>query len=110
MDDRTRRIGLTEALFREVNERVEELAKDFGVYDEPLDLLCECGDGDCVERIRMPVAEYRELRSDATRFAVLPGHVIPDVESIVARREGYDVVEKHTGGAAEIAAETDPRS
>ena len=29
------------------------------------------------------------------RFAVLPGHVFPPVESVADRREGYIVVEKH---------------
>ena len=37
-------------------------------------------------------AEYEELRSDAHQFAVHPGHVYPDVESVVARLKGYNVV------------------
>jgi hypothetical protein len=110
MDERARRIGRNEALFREVNERVEGLARDFGVEDEPLELLCECGNADCVERIRMATPEYRELRSDATRFAVVPGHGQPDVERVVDRRGGYDVVQKHAGEPARIAAETEPRT
>ncbi len=110
MDERMRRIGLNEALFREVNERVEGLARDFGVEDEPLELLCECGNAACVERIRMATPEYRELRSDAARFAVVPGHEEPDVERGVERRGGYDVVQKAPGDPARLAAETDPRS
>ena len=42
MDERTRRIGLNEAVFREINERIEELAAGFKV-GEGLDLICECG-------------------------------------------------------------------
>ena len=30
MEERERRIGMNEALFREVNERLEELAQGFG--------------------------------------------------------------------------------
>ena len=109
MDDRVRRVGLNEAVFREVNDRVESLAQGFRIDDEPLDLLCECGNARCVERIRMSAAEYRELRSDSTRFAIVAGHDSPDVESVVARRQGYDVVQKHAGEPARIAAETDRR-
>ncbi len=110
MDERTRRIGLNEALFREVNERVEGLARDFGVEDEPLELLCECGNGGCFERIRMSTDDYRELRSDPARFAIVPGHDEPAVERVVERRGGYDVMQKHAGDPARIAAETDPRT
>jgi hypothetical protein len=35
-DERARRIGLNEAVFREVNERVESLKRDLGVPDERL--------------------------------------------------------------------------
>ena len=109
-DERTRRVGRNEALFREVNERVEGLARDFGVADEPLELLCECGNAECVERISMSTPEYRELRSDPTRFAVVPGHEEPDVEKVVERRGGYDVVQKVAGEPARLAAETDPNA
>lgn len=110
MEDRARRIGLNEALFREVNDRVEGLARGFGVEDEPLELLCECGNGECVERIRMGTPEYRELRSDATRFAVVSGHEKPEVERVVERRAGYDVIQKDSGEPSRLAAETDPRT
>ena len=48
VDERTRRIGLNEAVFREVNERIEGLAAEFKV-GEGLDLICECGDASCVK-------------------------------------------------------------
>ena len=110
MDERTRRIGLNEAVFREVNERVDGLAREFDVADRPLDLLCECGHAQCVERISMSSEEYSELRSDSTRFAIVPGHEVPDVETVVARREGYFVVQKHAGDPARLAEETDRRT
>ena len=108
--ERTRRIGLNEAVFREVNERVDALNRDFGVDDERIEILCECGDPECVERIEIDPAQYRELRADGRRFAVLRGHEAPDVETVVAEREGYDVVQKHPGEAARLAESTDPRS
>jgi hypothetical protein len=107
---REERIGLNEAVFREVNERIESLAESFDLGSQPLDLICECGDVSCVQRIHMTHAEFEELRSDPHLFAISPGHDIPDVESIVARRGGYDVVEKHPGEAQEVAERTDRRT
>jgi hypothetical protein len=108
--NRDERIGLNEAVFREVNERITDLAGQFGLEDQPLDLVCECGDPSCVERIAMSRAEYEALRSDGTHFAVSPGHEIPDVEDVIGHRSGYDIVRKHEGDPAELAERTDPRT
>jgi hypothetical protein len=108
--ERAERIGLNEAVFREVNERINDLAENFGLEEQPLDLVCECGDPACVERISMRRAEYEELRSDPTHFAVFPGHTQENVEDVVARRDRYVVVRKREGPPADVARETDPRS
>ena len=108
MDERQRRIGLNEAVFREVNERIEELADTFGV-SERLDLLCECGDASCASRIEMSHQEYEALRSDAMTFAVVSGHEMPDVEEIVERHKTHDVVRKTASDAQKVAEATDPR-
>ena len=109
MSSREERIGLNEAVFRAVNERIEGLAETFDLKTQPLDLICECGDAACVERISMTPAEYEEIRSEPHQFAVHPGHEYPDVESIVARLKGYDIVRKNRGVPAQIAEQTDPR-
>jgi hypothetical protein len=108
MDERVRRIGLNEAVFRQVNERIEELADTFGL-DEKLDLICECGNASCTSRIEMGREEYEHLRADSQTFAVVSGHEIPDVEEIVARRKTYDVVRKTAGEAQKVAEATDRR-
>jgi hypothetical protein len=54
-------------------------------------------------------AGLRELRADPTQFAVVPGHEFANVEEVVARHEGYDVVRKVEGVARHIAEVTDPR-
>ncbi len=100
---------MNEAVFREVNERIEDLADASDLKTQSLDLICECGDAACVERLTMTQTEYKELRSDAQQFAVHPGHEYPDVESVVAKLKGYDVVRKSSGVAAQIAEQTDPR-
>jgi len=51
MSSREERIGLNEAVFREVNERIENLAETFDLKTQSLDLVCECGDGTCEERL-----------------------------------------------------------
>jgi hypothetical protein len=108
MDERVRRIGLNEAVFRQVNERIEELADTFGI-GERLDLICECGNASCTSRIEMNHEQYEELRSDSTTFAVVTGHELPDVEEIVQRHESYDVVRKTAKEAKEVARATDER-
>jgi hypothetical protein len=110
MDERAERIGLNEALFREVNERVKGINDGFGARLEEAEFVCECGYEACTERIRMPLASYEKLRSEPTHFAVLAGHEIPDVETVLEHNQGYVVVEKKPGEAAKLAEETDPRS
>jgi hypothetical protein len=110
MSSREERIGLNEAVFREVNERIDALAQTFELQGEPLDLVCECGDASCVQRITMSPEEYEHLRSHAHHFAVYTGHEIPDVEKVVRRMKGYDVVSKNEGVPEQVAEETNPRS
>ena len=79
---RQERLGHNEALFREVNERLtDEL---------------------CTERITVAAPEYARVRSDPRRFLLVAGHERADVERVVARRDGYVVVEK-TGDAGDQA-------
>lgn len=108
MNARAERIGRNEALFREVNERIRELQEQFTV-PPPLEVVCECGDETCTERLGVPVDVYEEVRASGGRFVVAPGHVAPDVESVVERHRGFDVLRKDPGGPAQLAEATDPR-
>jgi hypothetical protein len=108
-DERAFRIGLNESVFREVNERLQELADKFELQEETLDLVCECGSIDCDQRIRVSAADYERVRAESTRFVVVPGHELPDVEDIVQHGKGFDVVEKRVGIPEAVARETDPR-
>jgi hypothetical protein len=109
LSSREERIGLNEAVFREVNERIEGLAETFQLASQPLDLVCECGDASCLQRISMTHGEYEQLRSESHQFAVYPGHEAPEVEEVLERRPGYDVVKKDEGLPELIAERTDPR-
>jgi hypothetical protein len=109
MDEHERRIALNEAVFREANERIQELNQTFATFTDALVLVCECGDGECAEKISMAPAAYEELRAESAHFAVVPGHEMPEVEQVIAQREGYDVVRKDDGIPRKVAEVTDPR-
>jgi hypothetical protein len=98
-----------QALFREVNERIEQLAEDFGT-DGQNQLICECGDRECTEKIELTAAEYERVRAYASRFVVALNHENPETESIVEQNERFAVVETYAGALSRIARETDPRS
>jgi hypothetical protein len=103
MDTRAERIGRNEDLFRKVNDQIEGVNEAFGVFTGTMSILCECGKIECIEQIELTLDAYRELRTDPTRFAVKPGHELPDVERVVERHEGYFVVQKKEGGPAKLA-------
>ena len=100
------RLGMNEALFREVNERIREISDNFGQDDATYDFLCECSEPGCTKRIVLTRAEYEDVRSNATRFVVAKGHALPEIESVVDRAEDHVVVEKE-GAAADIAIHLD---
>ncbi len=109
MDDRAKRVGHNEAVFRSLNERVDELNRTFATLTERFEIVCECGDARCVERLSIPAESYEALRRDPAQFAILPRHDDPSVESVVEEHGEYAVVRKHPGDPARIAEETDPR-
>ena len=110
MSARNERVARNEVLFRDANERIEQLAQELGEDEgEPIAFFCECGDRDCTERIEVTTTRYEAVRGVAERFFVMPGHNDPRVERVVEDAGRFMVVEK-VGEAAEVAAENDPRS
>ena len=107
--ERTVRVGVNQGVFRNMNEQLKALADDFGLSREPLLLVCECGQSECDNRLRVPPAEYERIRSDPTLFALVPGHEREGVERVVEHGDGYVIVKKMTGTPAEVAHATDPR-
>lgn len=106
MSSRAQRIAANEALFRNVNERIARAAVS---QTSPLEIICECGDADCLERITVTSAEYEQARSDSTLFIARTGHIKTDVEHVVAEQGDHELIRK-TGDAAAVAEERDPRS
>jgi hypothetical protein len=106
--DQAARIARNEALARVVNEQIEDL-NSTGAKLPVFGVLCECGWSDCMEPISINHAEYDAVRADPLLFAIKPGHEIEEVEDVIERRAGYEVVRKKAGISAQIAVETDPR-
>ena len=108
MDEREQRLAQNEALFREVNERVETLAHQLGP-NVPYEFLCECANADCTFLLTLPLKVYESVRADPQQFVVLPLHYTPEVEDLVLKEDAYWVVRK-TGEAGEYVEQLDPRS
>jgi hypothetical protein len=108
--ERLRRVGHNEALFRQVNEQVEEVNDAFSNLTNAFAIVCECGDSGCIEQIKVPPAMYERTREDSTHFIVKPGHQAEDVEDVIETQDDYVIVEKSPPAAREIAEETDARN
>ena len=107
MESRAERAAKNEALFREVNERVVEVAEQFET--ELFHAFCECSDAACTRRLQITPPEYAAVRAQGDRFALIAGHDDPSIERVVERTERFVVVEK-LGEGADIARELDPRA
>jgi hypothetical protein len=110
MDERARRVGRNEALFRTINEELEKLERSSAFRQEDMTIVCECGDLLCDERFLVSHATYETIRADPSLFFVLPGHEKPDVEDVVTSAGRFYLVRKHPGDPARLAEATDPRS
>jgi AraC-like DNA-binding protein len=107
VDERERRMAQNEALFREVNERVEAVAHQLGP-EVPYEFVCECANADCTFRLALSLRVYETIRSDPKQFVVLPLHYTPEVEDLVAEGDSYWIVRK-SGEAGEYVEQLDPR-
>ena len=92
-----------ELLFREVNERIADIAETTHESGK-LEVLCECGDEACIATVLIRVADYAHLREHSSRFVVCEGHEQGDIDRVVERTPGYLVVEKVGQARAEAEA------
>ena len=91
MEDKVRR-AKTEALFRDVNERIAESAQRF--ESDSTQFVCECADPTCTDRVEATLDVYEDVRADATTFLLTPGHADDDIERVVADKGRFHIVEK----------------
>ena len=108
MHDRDQaRVARTEALFREVNERIAETAERF--ESAHAGFVCECADPHCTDRVDTSLAEYERIRADGSTFLTAPGHEEPRCERVVDVRRTFQIVEK-LGSLGALARRLDPRA
>jgi hypothetical protein len=107
-EERSDRAAQNEAVFRRVNERLEDINESFQVATDMAEFVCECANIECAERVQMTLAQYEALRRVPTHFIVKPDHVLPEEERVVERQAQYVIVEKF-GRAGERARQLDPR-
>lgn len=106
-DDRAKRVALTEAAFRIANERMAAWEEQHH-EGAPESYLCECAKRPCRLRVPLTREEYEAVRSDPAHFFVVPGHVLPELESVVESHPAFEVIEK-PAALLDLLLETDPR-
>jgi hypothetical protein len=99
------RLAKNEILFREINERLDEMSVP---WSKTTDYLCECSDMFCTKVVELRNDEYERVRSRPTLFVVAPGHEQPEIEKVVEATEAYLLVEKVV--AVDEIIRQDPRS
>jgi hypothetical protein len=106
MDEKVKR-ARTEALFRDVNERIAESAQRFEAGSTQF--VCECADPNCTHRVDATLDEYEEVRADGATFMLTPGHEQEDIERVVSDRGRFHVVEKVQRTVRETVKRLNPR-
>ena len=107
-DEREMRAARNQALFRAVNEQIKSMNEAYAEIAGTFAIACECADTSCIKTLELSPDEYEAVRAEPRHFAVLPGHVYPDVEDVVRESNEFVVVEK-IARAAEVAELLDPR-
>jgi len=96
---RDERIAYNEDWTRRLNERKAEWMEN-GYLSAGF--RCECSEPECAVRIRLSGRDWRKVRSRPNRFAVAPGHVCADIETVVEEGSHFWIVDKH-GKAGDVA-------
>ena len=107
MDDKVKR-ARTEALFRDVNERIAESAQRFDA--DSTQFVCECADANCTHRLEATLEEYEEVRADGATFMLVDGHEHGDIERVVRRKARFNVVEKVQATVRATVERLNPRA
>jgi hypothetical protein len=89
-----RSLAINERLFREVNDRIRDLNESSINVVSEAEFVCECGDADCAETIRMPLREYEAARGDTGTLIVYLEHADSAVYQVLAVGHGYCVVHR----------------
>jgi hypothetical protein len=58
---------------------------------------------------RATARDDERIRSHPRRFLILPGHEVPEIETVVETEQDYVVVEKLDDEAGALVEDSDPR-
>jgi hypothetical protein len=100
LDERKRRIGANEGIFRSVNELARPLDRTW------MTILCECGALGCRDQVVIAREGYTRVREDPTLFVLRPGHETDETERVVGKHIEFRVVRRNPGLSAKVAHET----
>jgi transcription initiation factor TFIID subunit TAF12 len=98
----------TEAVFRDVNERIAESAERF--ESETTEFVCECADPSCADRVEATLEQYESVRDEPTTFLLVPGHEDTQIERVVEKHRRFNIVEKFDRVVARTVRRLDPRA
>jgi hypothetical protein len=90
-EQRKKRVVKNELAFQAYNERRQEFESK---QPDRIPFVCECGDATCFHVIDLRPDEWMEAHSREDQFVVAPGHVLPDLEHVIDRRETYWTLRK----------------
>jgi hypothetical protein len=110
MDSQEERVAKNEATSREINEKIEDAHEEKAQgRDEPVRMVCECGQEACDRILAITLDEYDQVRSDPRQFVVVRDHLIEDVDRIIHETDRFVLVAKREGTPAAVATDEDPR-
>jgi hypothetical protein len=109
-EDRLRRVGENEALYRLVNERIQALSAGVITRTGEFGVICECAALDCKTQIMISPKVYEQARGNSDHFIVVRGHEINELETLVEDHGSFIVIAKTPQEAKQIAEEMDPRT
>ena len=107
-NEEAEKLARTEALFREVNERIAETAERFDA--EETKFVCECADQSCTTRVEATLEEYERIREDGATFLLAPGHEDERIEAVVQVEGKRAVVQKLHPKVARLVRMLNPRA
>ena len=90
-EERELRAAQNRMMFRLVHDRVGDVSGDLRFAPE-LEFACECAGDACVETVPLSPLQFLAIGSEPNRFIVRRGHQSPDLDEVVAEREGFVIV------------------
>lgn len=106
---REERLALNEALFRIANERMAAWEERDEEAEEAEPYHCECANRECRQKVWLLREAYERIRGDSAHFVIVPGHEVPEVETVIERHDGWVVIEK-APEVRDIVEAADPRN